>query len=191
MNVAIPAQRPGDAAPMPLAAGTAAPDFRLPTLPGQTLALSGLRGRPAILAFYPGDWRPVCSDQLTLLQESLPQIERLDAALVAVSVDSAWSHEAFARARGLTFPLLADFEPKGAVARAYGVYRVQDGTSERALFVIDADGIIGWRAVVPVAVDPGIDGMLTALEQLQSARSLWHGEPTGLPSSKFGAAGVS
>ena len=171
MNIAIPAQGSTDAVPMPLAAGTAAPDFRLPSLPGQTLALRGLRGRPAILAFYPGDWRPVCSDQLTLLQESLPQIERLDAALVAVSVDSAWSHAAFARARGLTFPLLADFEPKGAVARAYGVYRAQDGTSERAFFVIDADGIIRWRAVAPVAIDRGIDGVLTALEQIRSPRA--------------------
>ena len=169
MDIVIPSHAPTAAAPMPLAAGTAAPDFRLPTLPGQTLALGGLRGRPAILAFYPGDWRLVCSDQLTFLQEFLPQIARLGAALVAISVDSAWSHAAFAQARGLTFPLLADFEPKGAVARAYGVYRVQDGTSERAFFVIDARGIIRWRTVAPVAVDPGIDGVLTALEHLQGA----------------------
>ena len=167
MSIVRQAQGPTDAAPMPLAAGTAAPDFRLPSLPGQSVTLSGLRGRPVILAFYPGDWHPVCSDQLSLLQEFVPHIERLDAALVALSVDSAWSHQAFAYDRGLTFPLLADFEPKGAVARAYGVYRAQDGTSERAFFVIDADGVIRWRAVAPVAVDPGIDGILTALERLQ------------------------
>ncbi len=166
MNIAIPAQGPTDAMPTPLAPGTAAPDFRLPSLPGQTLALGGLRGRPAVLAFYPGDWRPICGDQLTLLQESLPQIKHLDAALVAVSVDSAWSHAAFARSRGLTFPLLADFEPKGLVARAYGVYRERDGTSERALFVLDAAGVVRWREVVPPNVDPGADGILTALEAL-------------------------
>lgn len=169
MTSTAPHQIDGDTAATPLAAGTIAPDFRLPSLPEQTLALSGLRGRPVILAFYPGDWRPVCSDQLTLLQEFLPHLERLDAALVAVSVDSIWSHQAFAYDRGLTFPLLADFEPKGAVARAYGVYRADDGTSERAFFVIDADGIICWRSVAPVTVDPGIDGVLTALEHLQDA----------------------
>ena len=169
MTITAPDQDDTGGAPAPLAVGTVAPDFRLPSLPGQTVALSGLRGRPAILAFYPGDWRPVCSDQLSLLQEFLPHIERLNAALVAVSVDSAWSHQAFAQARGLAFPLLADFEPKGAVARAYGVYRGQDGTSERAFFVIDADGVVRWSSVAPVAVDPGIDGILTALERLQES----------------------
>ena len=171
MTITAPDQGDTGAALTPLAAGTVAPDFRLPSLPGQTVALSGLRGRPVILAFYPGDWRPVCSDQLTLLQEFLPHIERLNAALVAVSVDSPWSHHAFAQHRGLAFPLLADFEPKGAIARAYGVYRAQDGTSERAFFVVDADGIIRWHSVAPVAVDPGIDGVLTALEHLQDALS--------------------
>ena len=169
MTITAPDQGDTGAAPAPLPAATIAPDFRLPSLPGQTVTLSGLRGRPVILAFYPGDWRPVCSDQLTLLQDFLPHIERLNATLLAASVDSAWSHQAFAQARGLTFPLLADFEPKGAVARAYGVYRAQDGTSERAFFVIDAEGVIRWSSVAPVAVDPGIDGILTALERLQEA----------------------
>ena len=94
--------------------------------------------------------------------------------LLGISVDSVWSHQAFARDRGLTFPLLSDFEPKGAVARAYGVYRAEDGTSERALFVIDGDGLVRWSYVAPVGVDPGMDGILTELERLESAPAARH-----------------
>jgi peroxiredoxin len=151
-------------------AGTTAPDFELRSGPDQTIALSSLRGRPVILAFYPEDWSPVCSDQMALYQEVLPEFERFDAALLGISVDGIWSHVAFAEARNLHFPLLADFEPKGEVARAYGVYRAEDGTSERALFVIDADGIVRWSYVSPVAVNPGADGILRALETIESKR---------------------
>lgn len=150
--------------------GTAAPDFELRSGPDQTVALSSLRGRPVILAFYPEDWSPVCSDQMTLYQEVLPEFERFDAALLGISVDGIWSHVAFAEARNLHFPLLADFEPKGEVARAYGVYRARDGTSERALFVIDGAGIVRWSYVSPVAVNPGADGILRALETIESKK---------------------
>jgi peroxiredoxin len=148
---------------------SSAPDFRLESAPGQTVSLHCLRGQLVILAFYPGDWRPVCGDQLQQLQEYLPQIEAHGAQLLAISVDSSWSHQALARTWGLSFPLLADFEPKGAVARAYGVYRAVDGTSERALFLIDRDGVMRWRYVAPIALDPGVDGLLTALERFQSS----------------------
>jgi peroxiredoxin len=149
-----------------LAAGTAAPDFELQSAPDQTLSLSKLRGRPVVLVFYPEDWSPVCSDQLTLYQELLPEFERFDAQLVGISVDGIWSHLAFAKERHLQFPLLPDFEPKGEVSRRYGVYRDADGTSERALFVIDRDGVIRWSYVSPVGVNPGADGILQALEEL-------------------------
>jgi peroxiredoxin len=149
-----------------LAAGTAAPDFELQSAPDQTLSLSELRGRPVVLVFYPEDWSPVCSDQLTLYQELLPEFERFDAQLVGISVDGIWSHLAFAKERHLQFPLLPDFEPKGEVSRRYGVYRDADGTSERALFVIDRDGVIRWSYVSPVGVNPGADGILQALEEL-------------------------
>ena len=119
-----------------------------------------------ILAFYPEDWSPVCSDQLALYQALLPEFERFGAQLIGISVDGVWCHLAFARDRNLHFPLLADFEPKGEVSRAYRAYRAQDGTSERALFVIDADGIVRWSYVSPVAVNPGADGILNALENL-------------------------
>jgi peroxiredoxin len=150
----------------PLAAGTEAPDFALRSTPDQTLSLSDLRGRPVVLVFYPEDWSPVCSDQLTLYQELLPEFRRFGAQLVGISVDGIWCHLAFAKDRHLQFPLLPDFEPKGDVSRLYGVYRDGDGTSERALFVIDRDGVIRWSYVSPVGMNPGADGILTALEDL-------------------------
>ena len=152
----------------PLQPAAAAPDFELRSTPDQSLRLSDFRGRPVILVFYPEDWSPVCSDQLSLYQEVMPEFRKHDAQLIAISVDGIWSHLAFAKDRNLHFPLLADFEPKGAVARAYGAYRAGDGTSERALFVIDAEGNVRWSYLSPVGVNPGADGILRALEELDS-----------------------
>jgi peroxiredoxin len=156
----------------PLPPGTAAPDFELHSTPDQTVSLSDFRGRPVILAFYPEDWSPVCSDQMALYQELRPEFQKFDAELLGISVDGIWCHLAFAKDRNLHFPLLADFEPKGEVARAYQVYRAQDGTTERALFVIDAEGIVQWSYVSPVGVNPGADGILRALEGLGQEEGL-------------------
>ena len=153
-------------APEILEPGTRAPDFALNATPNQTLTLSELRGHPVVLVFYPADWSPVCGDQVALYNEILPDFHEYGAEVVGISVDGVWCHAAFARDRNLHFPLLADFEPKGAVARKYGAYREQDGTSERALFVIDKDGIIRWSFCSPVAVNPGADGILSALESI-------------------------
>ena len=150
----------------PLPAGTPAPDFTLPVTPDQRVSLSELRGRPVILAFYPADWSPVCGDQMALYNQILPEFAKAGAELLGISVDGVWSHRAFAEDRHLHFPLLADFEPKGDVARRYGVYREDDGTTERALFVIDGDGIIRWSYRSPVGVNPGADGILDALDGL-------------------------
>lgn len=152
-----------------LSPGVPAPAFALPSGPEQTLSLADLRGRNAILAFYPADWSPVCGDQLALYNQVLPEFRKLNAELVGISVDGMWCHKAFADARHLHFPLLADFEPKGAVARTYGAYRAEDGTAERALFVLDGDGIIRWSYCSPVGVNPGADGILAALEDLTKA----------------------
>jgi peroxiredoxin len=149
-----------------LTPGTEAPDFKLYVTPDQQPSLSELRGRPVVLAFYPADWSPVCGDQMALYNEIMPEFRRFNAEVLGISVDGVWCHAAFAHDRKLHFPLLADFEPKGAVARLYGAYRDADGTSERALFVIDKDGIIRWSYLSPVAVNPGADGILDALEQL-------------------------
>jgi peroxiredoxin len=158
----------GDHGAAPLPPGTEAPDFELPSTPDQTVSLVEFRGRPVILVFYPEDWSPVCSDQLALYQQLLPEFQRFNAELLAISVDGVWSHLAFAKDRNLHFPLLADFEPKGEVARAYQVYRAKAGTSERALYVIDGDGIVRWSYVSPVGVNPGADGILRALEGLET-----------------------
>lgn len=147
--------------------GTSAPDFTLRSTPDQAVSLHDFRGQPVILAFYPADWSPVCGDQMALYNEILPEFHRYNAELIGISVDGTWSHLAFAHDHKLQFPLLSDFEPKGAVARTYGVYDQQDGFSERALFVLDADGIIRWSYVSPIGINPGADGILNALEALQ------------------------
>jgi peroxiredoxin len=149
-----------------LPAGTQAPDFSLNVTADQKLKLSELRGKPVILAFYPADWSPVCGDQMALYNEVLSEFHKFDAELLGISVDGAWCHEAFSKDRRLHFPLLSDFEPKGAVAQSYGAYRKGDGYCERALFVIDKNGVIAWSYLSPVAVNPGADGILEALEHL-------------------------
>ncbi|HET9496693.1 MAG TPA: redoxin domain-containing protein [Chloroflexia bacterium] len=151
----------------PLPAGTPAPDFTLNSTPTQKVSLSELRGRPVILVFYPADWSPVCGDELALYQELLPEFERYNAQIMGISVDGAWSHLAFSDSRNLTYPLLADFEPKGQVSRQYGVYQEDVGESARAMFLIDKDGIISWSYLSPVGINPGAAGILKALEDLQ------------------------
>jgi peroxiredoxin len=151
---------------LPLPQGTLAPEFVLPTAPDASVRRRDLRGRPAVLAFYPADWSPVCSDQLVLYQEIRPMLDEFDAQLLGISVDGIWCHRAFARHRGIEFPLLSDFQPKGAVARAFGVFRSLDGFSDRALFVLDSDGVVHWSYVSPIDVNPGADGILHALREL-------------------------
>lgn len=130
------------------------------------LSLGEFRGKPVILAFYPADWSPVCGGQLALYNEVLPEFRKYGAELLGISIDTAWCHQAYAKDRHLHFPLLADFEPKGEVARKYGAYRADDGFCERALFVIDKNGMIVWSYCSPVLVNPGADGILEALENL-------------------------
>lgn len=154
-----------------LPAGRVAPDFRLRVTPDQSLSLSEMRGRRVILAFYPADWSPVCGDQVTLYNQVLPEFRNRGADLLGLSVDGVWCHRAFAKDRSLNFPLLSDFEPKGEVARAYGAYRHSEGVSERALFVIAADGVIAWSYLSPIAVNPGADGILDALDRLSAQDS--------------------
>lgn len=149
-----------------LAPGTTAPDFTLTSSLNTQVSLSDYRGKPVILAFYPADWSPTCGDQLALYNEILPEFERFGAQLIGISVDGKWSHKAYAAARNLRFPLLADFEPKGAVARLYGVYNSESGQADRSLFVLDAEGVIRWSFVPQRGVNPGADGILRALEEL-------------------------
>ena len=166
-----------------LTAGTPAPDFSLRSAPDKTVRLSDLRGKPVVLVFYPADWSPVCGDQVALYNEMREEFDEYGAQVVGISVDGPWCHAAFAKARNLRFPLLSDFEPKGAVSRSFGAYRSNEGVSERALFVLDADGIIRWSYLSPANVNPGADGIFKALD------SLPRGEVGG--NAKFPQTGVS
>lgn len=132
-----------------LPVGTRAPDFSLLDANGRAVSLSDFRGKNVVLVFYPLDWSPACSDQLSLYQSELSEFEKYNAQVVGISVDSLYSHGAWAAVRGITFPLLADFQPRGEVARRYQVMRNTEGFSERALYVIDGDGIIRYRHVSP------------------------------------------
>ncbi len=149
-----------------LTAGRPAPDFTLRSTLDQWVTLSDLRGSVVVLAFYPADWSPVCSDQMVLYNEVLSEFRKLHATLFGISVDGIWCHVAFRQHRKLQFPLLSDFEPKGEVARKYGAYVQPDGVAARALFVLDGAGIVHWSHVSPLGVYPGADGILTALESL-------------------------
>ena len=119
-----------------------------------------------VLAFYPADWSPVCGDQMALYNEMLGEFRKQKVQLLGISVDGVWCHAAFALDRKLHFPLLADFEPKGAVARKYGVYRESEGLTERALFVIDGEGVVRWSYLSPIGINPGADGIFDALDAL-------------------------
>jgi peroxiredoxin len=158
-----------------LKAGEKAPDFTLSSRAGEAagdaeekFALSKLRGKNVILAFYPADWSAVCGDQLTLYNELLPMFEKQNAELVGISVDGVFCHAAFREARGYKMALLSDFEPKGEVSKKYGVYREGDGFSERALFVIDGDGVIRYSYVSPIGINPGAKEILQTLKEIQA-----------------------
>jgi peroxiredoxin len=151
--------------------GSIAPDFTLLATPDQKFSLSGVRGKRIILTFYPADWSPVCSDQMSLYNEALDYFNQENAILVGISVDSKWCHLAFKNDRKLHFPLLSDFEPKGAVSKLYEVYDEQTGESKRALYVIDEDGIIRWNYLSPVDINPGADGILQALDELNTMKN--------------------
>jgi len=150
-----------------LKAGVRAPNFTLKTTPDQSVSLGDFRGRPVVLTFYPADWSPVCSDEMGLYAQVMPEFKKFDAEVLGISVDGVWSHLEFSKDRKLNFPLLSDFEPKGAVSKLYGVYEFENGESARALFVIDKKGVIRWSYLSPDGVNPGADGILSALEKLR------------------------
>ncbi len=156
---------------MPLSAGTPAPPFALPCGQHCAATLSDYRGKPLVLAFYVADWHPVCTAQLERYRDLGPELDWVGAKLVAVSADTIWSHAAFARAHQLPFPLLSDSSPRGGVAYAYGVYAPKTTLPTRALFVVDASGLIVWSGAFPEALDPGVDGILSALESLGKRNS--------------------
>ena len=146
--------------------GSEAPGFALPDQDGNEVRLEDLRGQTTVLAFYPLDFSPICTDQLNVYQEVLGDIESRGAALYGVSVDSAFAHKAFREHLGITIPLLADFNPKGEVARRYGVYIDERGHSQRALVMIGPDLRVLWshRSASPLEI-PGANLIFDALDR--------------------------
>ncbi|MFF5178158.1 redoxin domain-containing protein [Micromonospora sp. NPDC000316] len=155
--------------------GRPAPGFTLASTPdGRQTGPEQFRGRPVVLAFYPADWSPVCGDQMSLYQAATPVFDSYQAVVLGISVDSIWSHRAFAQSQGIEFPLLADFEPKGEVARAYGAY-TSEGVAARALVVLDPSGTVAWSYLSPSDVNPGADGIFDALERIAADRKVMAG----------------
>lgn len=152
----------------PLPKGVKAPDFKLKSTPDQFVSLEDFRGQLVVLIFYPADFSPVCGDELTLFNQLLKEFKKQKAEVLGISVDGVWSHIALAKERNIHFPLLSDFNPKGAVAKKYGVYREEEGEAERSLFVIDKNGIIHWSYISPIGVNPGADEVLEVLRKLRS-----------------------
>jgi peroxiredoxin len=139
----------GPAKNKPLSAGTMAPEFKLPDANGDLVSLSDFKGKRVLLVFYPLDWSPGCSQQLDLYQQEVAEFEKRGVQIIGVSVDSIYSHGAWAAVRGIKFPLLSDFNPKGEVAKKYQVFRDEDGFTERALYLIDENGMIQYSYVSP------------------------------------------
>jgi peroxiredoxin len=153
-----------------IAPGTPAPEFTLRNHQGSEVSLADFRGRKLILVFYPLDFSPVCSDQLSIYQEVLSQIEGQGATLVGLSVDSTWAHRAFRNELGITIPLLSDFEPKGQVSRSYGAYLEGTGHGNRSLVLVDEDGIVRWVHESPTPGEiPGANLIFDALDERSAA----------------------
>lgn len=157
---------------VPLGVGTPAPEFTLPDVGGRMVGLKDFRGKRVLLAFYPLDWSPGCSQQLDLYQHELAEFEKRGVAVIGISVDSIYSHGAWAAVRGISFPLLADFNPKGDVAKKYQVFRNEDGFTERALYLIDEDGIIVYSHESPFLHHvPDIYETYQAIDKLTEAKT--------------------
>jgi peroxiredoxin len=152
-----------------IAVGEAAPDFTLRNQDGEKVALRDFRGRKVLLVFYPQDFSPACSDQLALYQEVKPELAAQGVELVGISVDHAWAHKAFQEKLGIDTTLLADFEPKGEVAKAYGAYIERVGHSNRSLVLIDEEGLVEWVHEAPTPLEiPGANLIFDALEGRES-----------------------
>ena len=151
-----------------LQTGIQAPDLELYATPDKKIKLSQLKGKKVILAFYPADWSPVCGDQMALYNETLKFFQKYNTAVLGISVDGKWCHLAFSQFRKLHFPLLADFEPKGAISKKYEAFDDETGECKRALYLLDEEGIIRWTYLSPVSINPGVDGLLNALDEMSN-----------------------
>jgi mycoredoxin-dependent peroxiredoxin len=145
--------------------GAPAPEFTLKDQTQQEVSLTSFRGKKrVVLIFYPLDWSPVCTQEHACFVNDMKKFEQLDAQVLGLSVDSVWSHKAYADKMGIHYPLLADFHPRGAVAAKYGIYLEDKGITGRAIFIIDRDGKLAWQKDYGIPVVPGVDEVAKALE---------------------------
>jgi mycoredoxin-dependent peroxiredoxin len=145
--------------------GSPAPDFTLKDQNQKEVSLSSFRGnKRVVIVFYPLDWSPVCTNEHACLVNDMKRFDQLDAQVLGLSVDSVWSHKAYAEKMGIHYPLLADFQPRGAVAEKYGVFLADKGITGRAISIIDRDGKLAWHKNYDIPVVPGLDEVAKALE---------------------------
>ena len=155
---------------MAIVVGQAAPDFSLKDQNQKEVKLSDFAGRKnVVLIFYPLDWSPVCTNEHVCFRNDMKQFEQLDGAVLGVSVDSVWSHKAFAEKMGITYPLLADFQPRGATAEKYGVFLADKGITGRAIVIINKQGKVAWLKNYDIPVVPDPKEVAQALQQVKAA----------------------
>jgi peroxiredoxin len=153
---------------MALSVGSPAPEFSLKDQSQKEVKLSDFRGKKrVVLVFYPLDWSPVCTNEHVCFVNGMKQFEQLDAQVLGLSVDSVWSHKAYAEKMGIGYPLLADFNPRGAVAAKFGVYLEDKGITGRAISIIDRDGKIAWHKDYDIPVVPDIEEVARALAEVK------------------------
>ena len=153
---------------MAIAVGQPAPDFTLKDQNQKDVKLSEYRGKNVVIVFYPLDWSPVCTNEHTCFVNDLNQFDKLNAQVLGLSVDSVWSHKAFAEKLGIRYPLLADFQPRGAVAEKFGVYLADKGITGRAIAIVDKAGKIAWLKNYEILTVPDMDEVSQALSKIQS-----------------------
>ena len=155
---------------MAIAVGQTAPDFSLRDQYDKDVKLSDFAGKKnVVLVFYPLDWSPVCTNEHACLVNDMKRFETLDAAVLGVSVDSAWSHKAYAEKMGIKYSLLADFNPRGAMADKYGVYLAEKGITGRAIVIVGKDGKVAWLKNYDIPVVPDVAEVASALQQVKAA----------------------
>jgi mycoredoxin-dependent peroxiredoxin len=155
---------------MAIAVGQTAPDFSLKDQYDKDVKLSDFAGKKnVVLVFYPLDWSPVCTNEHACLVNDMKRFETLDAAVLGVSVDSAWSHKAYAEKMGIKYSLLADFNPRGAMADKYGVYLAEKGITGRAIVIVGKDGKVAWVKNYDIPVVPDVAEVASALQQVKAA----------------------
>ncbi|MGA8075240.1 MAG: redoxin domain-containing protein [Candidatus Acidiferrales bacterium] len=148
---------------MAIQVGAAAPDFALKDQNQKEVKLADYRGKKVVIVFYPLDWSPVCTNEHACVVNDMKRFTQLEAQILGISVDSPWSHKAFAEKMGITYPLLADFQPRGAAADKFGVYLADKGITGRAIAIIGKDGKVAWFKQYDIPTVPDMNEVAQAL----------------------------